>query len=131
LDFLFAIKGGLAGTKNVDHSKVIEENKKVLRDSLGKLIGSVDGSIVEGVEIESKIKPAEGKLSEAAAMIEGAAMSLLSSENAYRLGKNIDDMDFEDQILGAAKSIANATSALIRYKLNIYFISTDRQQLCN
>jgi talin len=46
LEFLFAIKGGLAGTKNVNHPKALENGEKALRDSLGKLTGAVEGSSV-------------------------------------------------------------------------------------
>lgn len=46
LEFLFAIKGGLAGTKNVNHAKALENGKKGVRDALGKLGGSVEGSSV-------------------------------------------------------------------------------------
>jgi len=90
--------------------------------SISDIVAASSNLIQTGyVDMSDPNVVAERELLAAASMIESAAKKLALFKPVEILGKSVDEMTFEGQILEAAKAIAMATSALVRfhYSLNI------------
>lgn len=89
---------------------------KAVALAVSEIVGASSNLIPTGyVDMSDPNVVAERELLAAATMIEAAAKKLASFKPPEPApGISIDDMNFEGQILEAAKSIAQATSALVR-----------------
>jgi talin len=104
---------------NVDDQQnklLIQSSAKAVALAVSEIVGASANLIPAGyVDMNDPNVVAERELLQAASMIEGAAKKLASLKPVDKPGKKVEDMNFEGQILEAAKAIAAATSALIRY----------------
>jgi len=99
-----------------ENSQLIEHSRKIA-ESVKDLIGCAE-ELKTGADWVNPDDPnviAENELLNAAASIEAAAKKLSLLQPRKKTSKKVDDsLNFEEQILEAAKAIAAATSALVR-----------------
>jgi talin len=128
---LHAMKESRIPGVDVSQNKLlIQSSAKAVALAVSEIVGASANLIPAGyVDMSDPNVVAERELLQAAVMIEAAAKKLASFKKEERKGKKFEDMNFEGQILEAAKAIAAATSALIRYV--IFCLLLDPQQRSN
>lgn len=104
-----------ASVDEQQNRQLIQSSAKAVALAVSEIVGASANLIPSGyVDMSDPNVVAERELLQAASMIEGAAKKLAAFKPVERPTKTVEDMDFEGQILEAAKAIAAATSALVR-----------------
>lgn len=103
-----------------ENKQLIHSSAKAVALAVSEVVGASANLLPSGyVDMSDPNVVAERELLQAAAMVESSSKKIISPHQTEKHGKKVEGSNFDTQVLEAAKAIAMASSALIRYFYNI------------